>query len=1432
MPEKAGKFRIIDRIGGGALGTVFKGFDTEAGRYVAVKFLHAHLSRTGENRRLYLKSVIPAVRLHHPHIVQIHDLAEQDHDVFAVMEHLDGVDLQYFLSAAIRLSPAQTVNLLTQLGEGLAHAHAEGILHLGLKPSDILVLKSGNVKVVDFGMAAVASALLPDPLQWPVARTAYLSPEQASGERPGPASDVYAAGLIALEMVTGLTAFRRATAAQTLEAVRAGDSAPFLAKCPEPLRSVLARATARRPAERFETAEALLQACRDLARSFLQDEGRLDGAGGEAEAVPVLDEPYEARVVRKYLREGKADAADSLLAKLEAENPAHGVIPALKAEVERLKRRRRCDDLNKIGSEMVERGDYDLALETFNEVLKLDPDRVDAISGIQKARRLQKEQRFREKIEPLLAQAAAHGMAGRYIEANEVYRTILGLDPELPEVRQRIEENEGRLARDSRARVLAGLVQRAVRLGDIPAAFTALRELEETAPGEPLARESFASAWKMFAESFEETACIPFKGGDTREFDRWFARVGEAPDIGVVLSAPAHREERNRLLTDARRLVTELTQSRRLTSAKAALDGLNSLFPGLHALRETADEVDQQLRAEEDLRRRQRANEQRLEDGLSSIREALSAEDADGAHVLWVELNRLFPSDKTLSSLRPAIDAAVARAEENRWVDLQVERLKAMLDAEEMDKARAHLENVENSHPKRPELAAMRKLLAEKERLVAQKLEIRRIQEEIVRHRASGKVDAALDLVKKAIQRFPDEGSFYPALQQIQNEKALRDTGEQIGGALRELADLVDRKHFLRAGRVAFELIERFPENPSALEGQQLFRERRREYIENAVRSALSFSANRVFDEAARILERALEECPDALDLKNAFEEVRGEEQIHKRITESRAFLEQRKYDLAVASLEEFAARYPEKAALLRCLEEARRLRNAYVAESVRSANAFLKSGDTAKALSILKTAAERVPNSEEIGLKIEDIEFQQSEWVKQRKAEETENRAMLRDVDRSLAEARRLVSRGNPLGALKLLGQARQRLPKSSEPLEALVRDIQEQMDRQVHPPEPSGVGAPKGRRPAASPGRRRWVPAVMVLVLAVIAVWAFFQYIRVGTLRVDLGKGGVVTAVQDAGSGKTVLTPGTRMPLSLTLAPGDYVLVCTMPEMPGVLLREPVRVEFGRTRTVTVVPLTVDLRPAGTVEEILRVGSGDRLPFHNAPMPLRVRLPAGSYQLVFRITDIPGVRFSESVDLRPGEPLVFSPALLTLDLRPGGRVTSLVRKDTGTPVPLQDDDMPFRVSLSPGQYALEWEFTGLEDRRFREELVLKAGEKKLLVKDSPEAAKGGGPLASILLDKPEEAALLVIDPRPWGKVVEVVRQDTGERLVSGAGVTPYALRLPPGLYRVVFTLSDHPGREFSEIVNLPPKGRHVVRKMSPLLEARMESLVEGLLK
>lgn len=1430
MPEKAGKFRIIDRIGGGALGTVYKGFDTEAGRYVAVKFLHAHLARSGENRRLFLKAVIPAVRLHHPHIVQIHDLAEQENDVFAVMEHLDGVDLQYFLSAAIRLSPAQAVNLLTQLGEGLAHAHAEGILHLGLKPSDILVLKSGSVKLVDFGMAAVASTLLPDPLQWPVARVACLSPEQASGEPPGPASDVYAAGLIALEMVTGLTAFRRATTVETLEAVRAGDPAPILSKCPEPLRQVLARATARRPAERFGTAEALLRACRDLARSYLQDEGRLDGAGGAAEAPPVLDEPYEARVVRKYLREGKADAADSLLAKLEAEHPAHGVIPSLKAEVERLKRRRRCDDLNKIGSEMVERGDYDLALETFNEVLKLDPDRVDAISGIQKARRLQKEQRFRDRIEPLLAQAAVHGMAGRYIEANEVYRTILGLDPELPEVRQRIEENEARLSRDSRARALAGLVQRAVRLGDIPAAFAALRELEETVPGEPLARESFTSAWKMFSESFEEIACIPFKGSDTREFDRWFARIGGAPDIGTVLSVPAHREERNRLLTDARRLVTELTQSRRLLSAKAALDGLNTLFPGLPALREITDEVDQQLQAEEDLRRRQRANEQRLEDGISSIREALSAEDADGAQALWVELNRLFPSDKALSSLKPAIDDAVSRAEENRRVDLQVEKLKTLLDAEEMDKARVHLENVENTHPKRPELVAMRKLLAERERLAAQKLEIRRIQEEVVRHRASGQVDAALDLVKKAIQRFPDEASFYPALQQIQNEKTLRDTGEQIGGSLRELADLVDRKHFLRAGRVVFELIERFPENPSALEGQHLFRERRREYIENAVRSALSFAANRVFDEAVRILERALEECPDALDLKNALEEVRVEELIHRRITESRAFLEQRKYDLAVASLEEFTARFPEKAALLRCLEEARRLRNAYVAESVRSANAFLKSGDTDKALSILRTAVERVPNAEEIRLKIEDIEFQQSELEKQRKAEETVNRAMVRDVERSLAEARRLASRGNPLGALKLLEQTRQRFPKSSEPLEELVREIQEQMDRQVRPPEPSGSAMPKARRPSASRGRRLWLPAVVLLTG--LAAWIFFQYVRVGTVRVDLGKGGVVTAVQDASSGKTVLTPGMQMPLSLTLSPGNYILVCTMPEMPGVVLREHVQVEFGRTRTVTVVPLTVDLRPAGTVEEILRVGSGDRLPFRNAPMPLRVRLPAGSYQLVFRITDIPGVRFSESVDLRPGEPVVFSPALLTLDLRPAGRVTALVRKDTGTPVPLQEDDMPFRISLSPGEYALEWEFTGLEDRRFREDLVLKAGENKLLVKDSPEAARGGGPLASILLDKPEEAAFLVIDPRPWGKVVEVVKQDTGERLVSGAGVTPYALRLPPGLYRVVFTLSDHPGKEFSEIVNLPPKGRHVVRKMSPLLETRMEALVESLLK
>ena len=427
----------------------------------------------------------------------------------------------------------------------------------------------------------------------------------------------------------------------------------------------------------------------------------------------------------------------------------------------------------------------------------------------------------------------------------------------------------------------------------------------------------------------------------------------------------------------------------------------------------------------------------------------------------------------------------------------------------------------------------------------------------------------------------------------------------------------------------------------------------------------------------------------------------------------------------------------------------------------------------------------------------------------------------MTRDVDKALTAARRLADRGNCIEALRLLENTRQKDPQSADSLEALYRHIQERMDQQAG-------SAPARRRSPVSfrlalPGRRV-VYGVLAAAACVVMYLFIHAYFLVGTLRVDLGQGGRAVRILDRKTGKTVAEPDAADPLKISLPGGEYVLVYPLPEFPGAVLKEPVSVRNGSSTVLALSPLTVDLRPAGTVTGLVRLETKERMKPSEGAMPLRLNLPPGHYQVDFRITDIPGSAFSETVELLAGRPVEFSPALLTIDIRSGGRVTGVVRKESGLPVKVAGQDLPVQLCLLPGVYTVIWEYSDEEGKPYREDVELKAGQRYTMVKSSDEANPNGLPEKNPFVMDSETAGSLVVNLLPWGKLIEIVNQETGERLAVTDGATPLSIALPPGSYRVVYTLADQPGKEFSEILLVKPRGRCVFKKVSPLLGARVE--------
>ncbi|MFB9929969.1 serine/threonine-protein kinase [Amycolatopsis halotolerans] len=251
----AGRYELGERIGEGATACVHQAEDRETGTAVAVKLFHAGAVELGRNRRDQEIAALRAVR--HPGLVGFVDAGVDEGHAYLVMDCVHGPNLSEWLRSG-PLPADQVVKLGAQLAEALAHVHAHAVTHRDLKPANILMSDDGP-RIADFGVARIVDATRVTNTGAVVGTAAYLSPEQVLGEHPGPASDVYALGLVLLECLTGVREYP-GTAAETA-VVRLHRSPGVPSGTPEPLARTLRAMTMRDPEER-PSATAVARALR------------------------------------------------------------------------------------------------------------------------------------------------------------------------------------------------------------------------------------------------------------------------------------------------------------------------------------------------------------------------------------------------------------------------------------------------------------------------------------------------------------------------------------------------------------------------------------------------------------------------------------------------------------------------------------------------------------------------------------------------------------------------------------------------------------------------------------------------------------------------------------------------------------------------------------------------------------------------------------------------------------------------------------------------------------------------------------------------------------------------------------------------------------------------------------------------------------------
>jgi serine/threonine protein kinase len=289
VPARIGRYQILGELGQGAMGTVYRGRDEGLDRDVAIKVMSRGLADAHARDR-FLKEARAAARLQHPNIVVIYELGEHEGAPFMVLELLEGVDLQRGIDAGIRPDPRTTLPVVLQLLAGLGHAHEHGIVHRDVKPSNVFLPLGRPAKIMDFGVARLAG-LGTTTAGVVVGTPNYMSPEQASAGEIDGRSDLFSAGLILYELVTGEKAFQADSLVAILYKIL--HEAPDLGLIPEGrqwerLRAVLMRALARRADDRYPDARAMSA---DLAQALSDLGGTLDWTAPADQALLVRPRP-------------------------------------------------------------------------------------------------------------------------------------------------------------------------------------------------------------------------------------------------------------------------------------------------------------------------------------------------------------------------------------------------------------------------------------------------------------------------------------------------------------------------------------------------------------------------------------------------------------------------------------------------------------------------------------------------------------------------------------------------------------------------------------------------------------------------------------------------------------------------------------------------------------------------------------------------------------------------------------------------------------------------------------------------------------------------------------------------------------------------------------------------------------------------------------
>jgi len=320
-----GRYQLLARLASGGMAEIYLARQTGIGGFeklVVVKCILPHLAREKTFVEMFLDEAVIAAQLNHPNIVQIYDLGQADQDYYIAMEYLEGESLGHLASEGTRLGkplpPNLAAGIVAQICDGLAYAHtfedeqgrALGIVHRDISPHNVIVLFSGMVKIVDFGIAKAATKAHQTKVGTLKGKLAYMSPEQCMGSKVDARSDIFSLGVVLWELLTRKRLFKRDVEPAMIRAIM-DEPIPKVselrAELPTGLAEIADRALNKKPEERFQNSAEMATALRNF----------LKGESGEAGPVQIADYLHEvlgskARTKKHVLEEIRKKGVDGV----------------------------------------------------------------------------------------------------------------------------------------------------------------------------------------------------------------------------------------------------------------------------------------------------------------------------------------------------------------------------------------------------------------------------------------------------------------------------------------------------------------------------------------------------------------------------------------------------------------------------------------------------------------------------------------------------------------------------------------------------------------------------------------------------------------------------------------------------------------------------------------------------------------------------------------------------------------------------------------------------------------------------------------------------------------------------------------------------------------------------------------------------------------